>query len=111
MDHRPIIHVVLSQKNESVQIYAMLDTGADVTIISTVVWPEEWPVSVPTTAVAGVGGHSTPMMSKNPVRITFPEGQEVNLKVYVMHLPGTLAALIGRDVLSQIGVVLTSTPF
>jgi len=81
MDHWPTMSVVLSQKNESVQIYAMLDTGADVTIISTVVWPEEWPVSAPATVVVGVGGHSTPMMSKYPVRITFPKGQEVNLRV------------------------------
>ncbi|KFR08824.1 hypothetical protein N306_11068, partial [Opisthocomus hoazin] len=33
MDHRPTMRVVMSQKNESVQIYAMLDTGADVTIV------------------------------------------------------------------------------
>jgi len=51
------------------------------------------------------------MMSQYPVQITFPEGQEVSLKVYVMQLPETLSALTGRDVLSQIGVVLTTTPF
>jgi len=62
-------------------------------------------------AIAGVGGHSTPMMSQYPVQITFPEGQEVTSKVYVIQLPETLSALIGRDVLSQIGVVLTTTPF
>jgi len=67
MDHRPNMRVVLSQKNASVQIYAMLDTGADITIVSTGVWPEEWPLSVPTTAIAGVGGHSAPMMSQYPV--------------------------------------------
>jgi len=111
MDHRPTMRVVMSQKNESVQIYAMLDTGADVTIVGMIVWPEEWPVSAPAAAIAGVGGHSTTMMSKHPVRMTFPEGQEVNLRVYVMQLPGTLTALIGREVLSQIGAVLTTTPF
>jgi len=81
------------------------------TIVSTGVWSEEWPLSVPTTAITGVGGHSTPMMSQYPVQITFPEGQEVSLKVYVMQLPKTLSALIGCDVLSKIGVVLTTTPF
>jgi len=101
----------LSQKNASVQIYATLDTGADITIISMGVWLEEWPLSVPTTAITGVEGHSTPMTSQYPLQITFPEGQEVSLKGYVMQLPKTLAALIGRDVLSQIGVVLTTTPF
>jgi len=111
MDHRPNMHVVLSQKNASVQIHAMLDTGADITILSTGVWLEEWPLSVSTVAITGVGGHSTPMMSKYPVQITFPEGQEVSLKVYVMQLPETLAALIGRDFLSQIGVVLPTTLF
>jgi len=111
MDQRPTLRVALSHKNASIQIDAMLDTGADVTIISTVVWPEEWPVGTPATAITGVGGHSSPMMSKYPVRITFPKGQEVSLKVYVMQLPGTLAALIWREVLSQIGAVLTTTPF
>jgi len=96
MDHRPNMRVVLSQKNASVQIYAMLDTGADITIVSTGVWPEEWPLSVPTTAIASVGGHSTPMMSQYPVQITFPEGQEVSLKVYVMQLPETLSAFWAR---------------
>jgi len=67
MDHRPTMHVIMSQRNESVQIYAMLDTGADVSIVSTIVWPEEWPVSAPATAITGVGGHSTTMMSKHPV--------------------------------------------
>jgi len=110
-DQWPTMSVLLSQKNESVQVYSMLDTGADVMIVSTDVWPEEWPMSAPATAIAGVGRHSTPMMSQYPVRITFPEGQEVNLRIYVMQLPGTLAALIGRDVLSQTGVVLTTTPF
>jgi len=95
MDHRPNVRVVLSQKNASVQIYAMLDTGADITIVSMRVWPEEWPLSVPTTAIAGVGGRSAPMMSQYPVQITFPEGQEFSLKVYVMQLPKTLSALIG----------------
>ena len=90
---------------------AMLDTGADITIVSMGVWPEEWPLSVPTTAIAGVGGHSTPMISQYPVQITFPEEQEVSLKVYVMQLPETLSALIGHNVLSQIGVVLTTIPF
>jgi len=89
----------------------MLDSRADVRIISTVFWLEEWPVSAPTIAVAGVGGHSTTMISKHPVRMTFPERQEVNLRVYIMQLPGTLTALIGRNVLSHIGAVLTTTPF
>ena len=51
------------------------------------------------------------MMSKHPMQMTFPEGQEANLRVYIMQLPGTLTALIWRDVLSQIGAVLTTTPF
>ncbi|KFR11212.1 hypothetical protein N306_09595, partial [Opisthocomus hoazin] len=34
MDQRPTLRVALSHKNASIQIDAMLDTGADVTIIS-----------------------------------------------------------------------------
>jgi len=60
MDHRPDMSVVLSQKNASVHIYAMLDTGADITIVNRGVWPEEWPLSVPTTAIAGWGDTPVP---------------------------------------------------
>lgn len=111
MNDRPTMNIVISQNNSFKQIVAMLDTGADVTIISRSVWPMRWPVELPTSSIAGVRGHSTPHMSKYPVQLRFPEGQQVNLKVYVLPLPGTLEALIGRDALSQIGVILTTTPF
>jgi len=67
-------------------------------------------MGAPTAATAGVGGHTTPTASRHPVRITFPEGQEVSLKVRVMQLPGTLAALTGCEVLGQTRAVLTTAP-
>ena len=68
-------------------------------------------VELPTSSITGVGGQSTPYISKQPIQIQFPEGQQVNVKVYVLPLPGALEALIGRDVLSQIGTVLTTSHF
>lgn len=111
MDHRPTMNIGLSQNNLSKQIVAMLDTGADITIINKSIWLVCWPVELPTSSITGIGGQSTPYVSKHPVCLHFPERQEVSLKIYVLQLPGTLEALTGRDVLSQIGAVLTTNHF
>ena len=111
LNQRPTIKITITQQGISQKIDAMLDTGADVTIISRDIWPSMWPVELPTSCIAGVGGQSTPYISKQPIHLQFPEGQHATLKVYVLPLPGTLEALIGRDVLSQIGAVLTTKYF
>lgn len=111
MTGRPMMTVIMSQGNTSKQIVAMLDTGADVTIISRSEWPRDWSLEMPTSSISGVRGQSVLYVSKDPVTLQFPETQQVNLKVYVMSLPGTLSALIGHDVLSQLGAVLTTLHF
>ncbi|KAK4806981.1 hypothetical protein QYF61_000310 [Mycteria americana] len=111
LNQRPTMKITITQQGTSQQIDAMLDTGADVTIISRNIWPSSWPVELPTSSIAGVGGQSVPYISKQPIHLQFPEGQHATLKVYVLPLPGTLEALIGRDVLSQIGAVLTTKHF
>ncbi|KAK4811206.1 hypothetical protein QYF61_021277 [Mycteria americana] len=111
LNQRPTMKITITQQGTSQQIDAMLDTGADVTIISRNIWPSSWPVELPTSSIAGVGGQSVPYISKHPIHLQFPEGQHATLKVYVLPLPGTLEALIGRDVLSQIGAVLTTKHF
>lgn len=111
MNQRPEIEITISQNGQAKKILAMLDTRADVTIISRDIWPVGWSVEPPTSSINGIGGHSTPWISKQPIKLKFAEGQQVSLKVYVLPLPGTLNALIGRDVLSQIGAVLTTNHF
>lgn len=105
------MQVTLIQGKCKRTIYAMLDAGADVTIIDRNIWPESWPVQSPHSSISGVGGCSTPLEASLPVTIQFNDGKAVTLRPFVLPLPGTLQGLIGRDVLSQIGTVLTTDNF
>ncbi|KAK4806939.1 LOW QUALITY PROTEIN: hypothetical protein QYF61_027306 [Mycteria americana] len=89
LNQRPTMKITITQQGTSQQIDAMLDTGADVTIISRNIWPSSWPVELPTSSIAGVGGQSVPYISKHPIHLQFLEGQHATLKVYVLPLPGT----------------------
>lgn len=111
MNEQPTMQVTLIQGKCKRTIYAMLDTGADVTIIDRNIWPESWPVQSPHSSISGVGGCSTPLEASLPVTIQFNDGKAVTLRPFVLPLPGTLQGLIGRDVLSQIGTVLTTDNF
>lgn len=111
MDHRPTMNVTLSQGDTTINLTAMLDTGADITIVNQTKWPSQWAAKTPKALIAGVGGHSVPYLSNSPVKIVFPEGQVANVRVHVLTLPGGLDALTGWDVLSQIGAVLTTEHF
>lgn len=106
MTRRPLITIQLTCNDQTHLITAMVDTGADVTIISQTRWPKSWPLSLALDAVQGVGGGMNPLRSSVPISITFPEGQKSTVCPYVMSLPGNLEGLVGRDVMSQLGAIL-----
>ncbi|KAJ7411920.1 hypothetical protein WISP_100038 [Willisornis vidua] len=107
MKARPMVTVQLTCNEKSVAISMMMDTGADVTIVSRQLWPRSWRLQPAVDAVQGVGGGSNPLQSVQPFQLRFPEGQTVSTCPYVMALPGQLDGLIGRDVLSQLGVTVS----
>lgn len=57
--------------------------------------------------VQGVGGTAQVQKSCNGIKIIM-DGQLANLYVTITPLPEGVQALVGRDVLNQYGVVLTS---
>lgn len=106
MQQRPMVAVQLHCKDVVCSVSAMMDTGADVTIIDKKIWPKTWTLVPSVDSVQGVGGGSSPMQSNGIVQMVFPEGQRITVKPYVMNLPGDLGGLIGRDVLTQLGATL-----
>lgn len=111
MKTRPMVVLTLAMERSTVQVSVTLDTGADVTIISQQKWPRSWPLVNAIDAVQGGWGCATPQCSLKTIKLKFPAGQEVATRPYVMPLPGGLGGLVGRDVLSQLGVTLLVPPF
>lgn len=109
MNQRPLARVTLLHGTDKKCLSALLDTGADITIIATNQWPNHWPLQDTVGGVAGVGGTASVQRSQQRVQIVI-DGRVATLYVTVMPLPTGVNALIGRDVLNQLGAVLTTEP-
>lgn len=106
LKQRPRKTVDVAYGDETIRVEALLDTGADVSIISTQQWPPHWPARDTNTTISGVGGMT--FAKRSPLlRITIGE-KLVTCTVSVLPLPDGVHALIGRDILAQMGMVLTS---
>ncbi|KAJ7419812.1 hypothetical protein WISP_51983 [Willisornis vidua] len=100
---QPVITVLLTSGSDT-RVFSM---GADVTNISPDSWPKHWKLVPALDAVQGVGGGSNPQQSAQPMQLKFPEGPTVTLRPHVMPLLGQLGGLICRDVMRQLGAVLS----
>ena len=105
---RPRRTVAVAYQGQTVTLTVLLDTGADVSIISTHHWPYHWPTFESGATVAGVGGLTLARKSP-PLQWTIAE-QVVNCCASIIPLPPGVAALVGRDILAQMGMVLTTDP-
>ncbi|RMB94662.1 hypothetical protein DUI87_28897 [Hirundo rustica rustica] len=86
-----------------IHLRGLLDTGADVSILSLAAWPPQWPLTLAKTSISGLGGTKQCYVSQNPVAITNPEGQTAIIWPHVTEIPQNLW---GRDVLAAWGVRL-----
>ncbi|XP_064495559.1 uncharacterized protein LOC135404750 [Pseudopipra pipra] len=108
MARRPRKAIQLQWNSQTAHLIALLDTGADVSIVAARKWPTSWPLVNSGATVAGVGGLTLAKRSP-PITITLDE-MTVNCTVSVLPLPDGVQALIGRDILAQMGMVLTNKP-
>jgi len=106
MRHRPRQKVTVCLKDEKIQIEALLDTGADVSIISTKDWPSHWPTFESNATVSGVGGMT--LARRSPVLQWTIGDKVVQCSVSILSLPEGVQALVGRDILAQMGAILTT---
>lgn len=106
LGQRPKRPVTVEYQTQTLRLLALLDTGADVSIVSQRLWPSHWPAYTSSGTIAGVGGITVAQKSP-PVRITI-EDHAVTCAISILPLPDGVQALIGRDVLAQMGMVLTT---
>ena len=57
--NKPILQIKIKDKT----FQGLIDTGADISVISNQFWPPEWPLTDSGTPVTGVGGVSQPQVS------------------------------------------------
>lgn len=91
---------------------ALLDSGADVTVIADSNWPRKWPRTWQSNIITGVGGAEVPTSkSRFPVELALL-GRDGMIERRVFITP-TIApvtgSIIGRDVLPVFGFQLTNS--
>lgn len=90
------IWVFLCFKFQWYVVSGIVDTGADITIISADTWPQLWPTTAVGSIVAGLGDTTQTCLSSNPVLVKNPQGQMATIHTCVTVAP---LNLWGRDVL------------
>lgn len=90
----PICQIELQGK----EFEGLLDTGADVSIISSQEWPKYWRVQEQNINIVGVGRASGLHQSVCILPCLGPEGQKGFLQPYIADIP---VNLWGRDLLTQ----------
>lgn len=99
---RPSLSLQLDNKWFS----GIVDTGADATIISKTHWPSSWPLQVSITHLQGIGQSKNTLQSSKLLKWKDSEGHSGIVQPYVIeNLP---VNLWGRDILSQLGVIICS---
>ncbi|RMC19683.1 hypothetical protein DUI87_03246 [Hirundo rustica rustica] len=98
---RPKITCNLMLDNKMITITGMLDTGANVTVISYIFWPKEWDLTTPLKSLSGIGGATLCMQSENSIIITGPDGKTAIVRPFVVQKSITVW---GRDIISQWGI-------
>ncbi|NXG96950.1 POK9 protein, partial [Loxia leucoptera] len=104
LQNRPKQKVKITYGHQSITLYGLLDTGADTSIISPEAWPQHWPLFPSANMLTGVGGFT--LASRSPSLSVCIEDQQISAVFSIVQLPPTVSCLIGRDILTQLGVVL-----
>ncbi|NWW29167.1 POK9 protein, partial [Falcunculus frontatus] len=101
MSKRPQLTVQIEYKNVQITLKGLMDTGADTTVVSSRCWPVEWPTIFADATISGVGGMT--IARKSPLLTIYVENRRIKTAVAILELPDTVAMLVGRDILGQLG--------
>lgn len=73
---RPMLTCELSNGEVQDSIGGMIDTGADVFVISYYRWPTNWKLITPPGTLTGIGGVTPCLQSESVISITGPQGKK-----------------------------------
>lgn len=114
---RPLVRVMMTLDPgvptlgpRTVYLTALLDSGADVTVIAERDWPFQWPKVATSKVLIGVGGEMTTSVSDAEVGISIinRDGSIEKTVFITPNIAPIRGSLLGRDLLLLIGLRLTN---
>jgi hypothetical protein len=88
------------------QFQGLLNTGADAAVISSLNWPTVWPLEPTATHLKGIGQTQDTLQSSKLLTWSDKENNTGTVRPFVVR--GLPVNLWGRDILSQMGVIMYS---
>ena len=102
-DSRPVLSLIIQGKS----FEGLVDTGADVSIISSQQWPQDWEKEKSPLMLMGLGSIADVWKSIHPLQCQFHNGRSVFVTFYIVNIP---INIWGRDLLSPLGAFVTIPP-
>ena len=98
-DFRPLMSLIIEDK----QFGRLVDTGADVSVISLQQWPNDWKKEK-SPVLTGLGSIADVWRSAQPLSCQLSNGKKVFISFYIVNIP---INIWGRDLLFSLGTTLT----
>ena len=99
-DSRPVLSLIIQGKN----FEGLVDTGANVSVISSQQWPQDWKKEKSPLMLTGLGFIADVWKSTHPLQCQFHNGRSVSVTFYIVNIP---INIWGRDLLSPLGASVT----
>lgn len=96
---------LLTCQIESKSFTSLVNTRADVSIISQKEQPPEWRLAPSTAIVAGIRGQQIPQQSTKELKIIRPEDKTATLQPYVLLIPATLPE---QNLMTEWGLIIST---
>lgn len=101
--NQPQLICMLELNTKKIILSGLIDTGADVTVISQPKWPPDWALTPALGTLSGIGGTSNSLRSMQLIRFEGPKGHITTTRPFMIKAP---IFLWGRHILSQWGMRL-----
>ena len=97
---RPVLSLIIQGNN----FEGLVDTGVDVSVISSQQWPQDWEKEKSPLMLTGLGSIADVWKSTHPLQCQFHNGRLLFVTFYIVNIP---INIWGRDLLSPFGASVT----
>ena len=98
-DSRPLMSLIIEDR----QFEGLVDTGADVSVISLQQWPNDWKKEKSPLVLTGLGSIADVWRSAQPLSCQLSNRKKVFISFYIVNIP---INIWGRDLLFSLGTTL-----